>query len=120
MFKYFLFSLFLFSSLAHSAAGIVSGSVKHIRIHDKTAHSSHWAPPAFWFSLEGVNSAGQCKKYRDTVLFVMDTEQAYSMIMAAFMAGKEISVRYDEDVKADGSDYCRATYVTLGNPPPLY
>ena len=80
-------------------------------------HSSNWAPPIFWLTIEGVTSAGGCKKYANNVLFVMDTEQAYSMAMAAFMAEKEVALRYDDAILAP-STYCKATYMTVGNPPP--
>ena len=119
MYKYILPLVFFFTGTAYAETGIVSGAIKHIRIHDGVAHTSSWTPPIFWFSLEGVASAGQCKKYNGSVLFVMDTDQAYSMIMAAFMAGKEVSLRYDEELVA-ASTYCKATYVTIGNPPPTY
>jgi len=48
----------------------------------------------------------------------MNTEAAYSLVLASQMADKEVSIRYDDAVLSD-SNYCRATYITTGNPPPM-
>jgi len=118
MFKMTIFILMLFTSSAYAATGLVKGKIQYVRVHDSATHGSGWTPPIFWFTIEGVTSSGSCRKFGSNVLFVMDTDQAYSMVMAAFMADKEIAVRYDDSVLSPYS-YCKATYLTVGNPPPL-
>ena len=117
--KYLLVLLFCLCSPVWAASGYVKGQVEYIRIHDKAAHGSSWTPPIFWFTLKGVTSAGNCTLFDGEVLFVMDTAEAYSMIMGAFMANKEVSVRYDDQIHAS-RNYCKATFATIGNPPPLF
>ncbi|EEX30641.1 hypothetical protein VIC_004937 [Vibrio coralliilyticus ATCC BAA-450] len=53
------------------------------------------------------------------MLFAATDSSAYSMILGAFMAGKEVSVSFDDSVKYSGSGHCKARYITLGNPPLL-
>ena len=73
----------------------------------------------FWFSLKGVSQAGGCKVWTNsqTVLFVGTSNDALSVVLTAFSAGKEVAVRYDDQIKKN--DWCTATYLTLGNPPLL-
>lgn len=99
--------------------GHKKGLVQHIRVHDAKAHPA-WAPPTFWFTLEGVTSAGSCNTWHGNVLFAMDSEAALSIVLSAQMAGREISVRYDDSVLHVDNFWCKATYVTTGKPAPLY
>lgn len=117
--KFIFIFLLCVSNVALSAAGVVKGKVQYIRTHNSELWAgSEWAPPRFWFTLEGGSSAGSCLKYNgENIMFVMDNDQAYSMIMAAFMAGKEISVVWDDQLRS-GTNHCFAKYVTVGNPPP--
>lgn len=113
--------LFLGLSLTFSAmaeTGHKKGEIQHIRVHGEAEHAN-WAPPNFWFTLEDVTSAGSCKTWHGNVLFVMDSEAALSIVLAAEMAGREVSVRYDDTI-LNGESWCKATYVTLGDPVPLY
>ena len=118
--KIILMLLLMISVPAMASVGYVKGKVQYIRVHDKTAHSSGWAPPIFWFTLQGVSSAKECGVWNGNVLFVMDTDQAYSMILGAYMADKEISVRFDDTLRAPSAKYCKATHITTGSPPPLF
>ncbi|WP_281630332.1 hypothetical protein [Vibrio sp. St2] len=109
----------LFASIsANAERGFVKGEIEYIRTHDGDAIPS-WKPPAFWFTLKGVDKAGECyvRPSSNTVLFAATDSSAYSMILGAFMAGKEVSVSFDDSVKY--ADNCKARYITLGNPPPL-
>ncbi|MFN3018212.1 hypothetical protein ACK1CN_19855 [Vibrio coralliilyticus] len=109
----------LFVSIPASAEkGFVKGEIEYIRTHDGDAIPS-WKPPAFWFTLKGVDKAGTCNRWAssNTVLFAATDSSAYSMILGAFMAGKEVSVSFDDSVEY--SSYCKARYITLGNPPPV-
>ncbi|MCM5509577.1 MULTISPECIES: hypothetical protein [Vibrio] len=111
----------LFVSIPASAEkGFVKGEIEYIRTHDGDVISS-WRPPAFWFTLKGVDKAGTCSIWTpsNTVLFAATDSSAYSMILGAFMAGKEVSVSFDDSVKYSGSGHCKARYITLGNPPLL-
>ena len=116
--KYLLVLLFCLCSPVWAASGYVKGQVEYIRIADEEIHGSGWAPPTFWFTLKGVTSAGSCRIHKNRLLFIMDTAEAYAMIMGAFMANKEVSVHYD-DAHRSTRDFCKATLATLGNPPPL-
>lgn len=107
------------STMTHAAVGYKKGKVEYIRSHNTVTHSATWAPPNFWFTLEGVSSAGTCKTWHGNVLFAMDNEQSYSMILSAYMADKEISIRYD-DANKNAHGWCNSTHVTVGNPPPLF
>ena len=117
MLKYFLVLAGMISSEVMADYGVVSGNVQYIRTHNDSLYASTWAPPLFWFTIEGVTTAGSCRKYGNNVLFVMDSEQAYSMVMAAYMANKAIAVKFDDELLTD-TNYCKAKYVTVGNPPP--
>ncbi|MEZ8822881.1 hypothetical protein AB6E04_00885 [Vibrio amylolyticus] len=110
--------LILFTAFVNAETGYLKGKIEYVRIHDKSIHTSVWMPPVFWFTLEGVNKAGTCPIWGENVLFVMDTEQAYSMVIAAYMAEKEVSIRFDDSL-LNPSKFCKATYMTLGSPPPL-
>ncbi len=116
----FLFVVVLFPAFANAATGFVKGKVQYIRVHDTEVHTSVWSPPSFWFTLEASGSAGDCGKWNGNIGFAMDTEQAYSMVLGAFMAGKEIAVRYDDSLRiSENNGWCKATNVTIGDPPPL-
>ncbi len=109
----------LLASFSVAEIGHLKGKVQNIRIHDGNVHQG-WTPPVFWFTLKGVSSAGKCKLWNGNVLFVMETEAAYSLILATQMADKEIAIRYDDTVLNSGQYWCKATYITTGNPAPLY
>ncbi|MCG9684029.1 hypothetical protein L1D31_15825 [Vibrio sp. Isolate23] len=114
----FLVPLVFFSVLANAERGFVKGEIEYIRTHDGDAIPS-WKPPAFWFTLKGADKAGECyvRPSSNTVLFAATDSSAYSMILGAFMAGKEVSVSFDDSVKYAGN--YKARYITLGNPPPV-
>jgi hypothetical protein len=98
--------------------GYKKGTGLNVRVHNGDIYTS-WKPPKFWFTLKSVASAGTCKTWNGSVLFSMDSDMAYSMILAAQMAGKEVAVHYnDAQLHSDGH-YCKAVYITSGNPPPL-
>lgn len=112
--KLFLLILSIFFTLnVHAESGHKQGTVKNIRVHDKAEYPT-WAPPLFWFTLEGVLSAGTCKTYKGNVLFVMDSQSSFSIILAADMAGREIAVHYDDTKLNVENHWCKATYVTTG------
>ncbi|MEC4729049.1 hypothetical protein HWQ46_26405 [Shewanella sp. D64] len=111
----FALLILLISTPALAKAGSKSGVVEYIRTHDGSIHTS-WEAPIFWFTLAGVTSAGSCGTWNGRVLFVMDTDHAYSMILAAHMAGKDVGLRYDDEKRAQSSTYCKATFITLGSP----
>lgn len=111
----FALLILLISAPVLAGSGSKSGVVEYIRTHDGSIHSG-WEAPIFWFTLAGVTSAGSCGTWNGRVLFVMDSDHAYSMILAAHMAGKEIGLRYDDAHRASASNYCKATYITLGSP----
>jgi hypothetical protein len=69
--------------------------------------------------LEGVTSAGSCKLWNGNVLFVMDSDSALSFVLAAEMADREIAVRYDDSKLNVENYWCKATYLTIGDPVPL-
>ncbi|MCH2157927.1 MAG: hypothetical protein MK096_04020 [Oleiphilaceae bacterium] len=112
-----LFAVSLLSVSAHSETGYQSGTIEYVRTTDKSQEA--WAPPIFWFTLNGVTSAGNCPAWNGNVLFVADSEQAYSMVLAAYMSGKEVSVRFDDSHKT-GTNFCIPINISLGNPPPLF
>jgi len=88
-----------------------------MRVHSPSTHPA-WVPPKFWFTLEGVSSAGNCPLWEGNLLFYMDTKEAYSLLMGAYMANKEIAVAYDDTKLVNY--HCVAMYITIGDPPPLY
>ena len=113
----FILALLTTSGLANAEAGYRKGKVFNIRVHD-TKENPNWAPPLFWFTLEGVTSAGACPLFNGKVLFVMDSDSAMSIILAAEMADREVSIRYDDTQKhVDG--WCKAGHLTIGDPVPL-
>lgn len=116
MFKLIVFvCLVALSSSAFAETGYKKGQVQYIRVHGEAEHAS-WAPPIFWFTLEGVTSAGACKLWNGNVLFVMDSNAALTMVLAAEMADKELVAHFD-DTKLNKDNYwCKATFVTLGDP----
>jgi hypothetical protein len=107
--------LVILSFSAFSENGHKKGKVQYLRVHDEAEHPN-WAPPIFWFTLEGVTSAGTCKVWNGNVLFVMDSDAALSLILAAEMGDKELVVRFDDTKLNKDNNWCKATYVTLGDP----
>jgi len=114
--KFLLLSL-LFSNLALAEGGFVKGTIEYVRIHEEGFSS--WSPPSFWFTLNEVASFGECKTFHGNVLFTAKGEMFFSMILATQQSGGELAVRVDDSVVGiDG--YCRARYITTGNPPIIY
>lgn len=105
------------AGFAHAEAGYKKGKVKNIRTHH--LNQSSWPQPMFWFTVEGVATAGNCPQWHGNILFVGDSEQVLSMVLATYMSGGELAVRYDDSLKAP-SGHCFAQYVTLGDPAPLH
>ena len=106
-----------FNGTAFAGDGHVKGKIEYIRTHDPANQS--WQPPRFWFTLKGVTSAGGCQTWwSGTVLFVAETNEMFSTVMANYLANKEISLHYNTapDTLGEGG-YCRALYITMGNPP---
>lgn len=103
------------SSESFAAAGIQKGTVEYVRVHD-TQHGG-WQPPMFWFTLNGVTNAASCATWQGNVLFIADSEYMLTLLLSTQISGKEIAVRYDDSRKTNG--FCRADYVTTGNPPSL-
>lgn len=108
--------LFLSSSVI-AETGYRKGTIEYIRVHDESIGST-WAPPVFWFTVNGVTSAGGCHQWDGNILFVANSKEAYSLILATYMSGKEIALRYD-DTHRNADNHCIVKYLTVGNPPPL-
>ncbi|WP_096087868.1 hypothetical protein [Agaribacterium haliotis] len=106
----------LASSVSFANAGKLKGKVEYIRIHD--AENASWVPPIFWFSVEGVTNAGNCGLWQGRPIFVGNSSEMLSILLAAQMADREISFQWDDAVLTNGK--CRVGYVTTGNPPPLF
>ncbi len=102
---------------SNATPGSVKGQVEFVRTHD-AAQFPEWAPPKFWFSLKGVTQAGGCTKWYNSILFVMNDKPSLSMVLAAQASGQEIAVIYDDSRMSNG--LCAASYITIGNPAPLY
>lgn len=117
-----ILALFLISILSSfkvmAGNGFVKGTVEYIRVHD--TQNLNWKPPIFWLTLNGVTSAGQCKTWAGNVLFVMDSEAALSLALSAYMSGKEVAIRYDDEKLNSENHWCKAQYITLGEPAPLH
>lgn len=112
--KVLLFAVCFLSVNVFAAQGFAIGKVKYIRTHDIT--DTYWKPPVFWFVLEGVPAAGACPAWNGDVLFVSETEHAFSVLLAAQMAQMQVSVRWDDTGKKN--NWCKAFNITTGNPPP--
>jgi hypothetical protein len=102
---------------AAPVVGVAVGQIEYVRTHDATAYPI-WAPPLFWFTLKGVSSAGACQVWTpsNSVMFVSSDKSALSLILAAQMAGQQVEISFDDSKTVNG--YCRAGFVTTGNPPP--
>lgn len=102
-----------------AAAGHVKGTVQYIRVHNGDIYTD-WKPPIFWFTLNGVTSAGSCPRWNGNILLVAKSEMEFSLILAAQASGKEIAARFDDTARMTHSNsWCVATHITSGNPPPL-
>ena len=112
----FFLSFFLFSYSTWAEAGRTKGTVEYVRVHDGAQYPT-WEPPIFWFTLNGVTTAGGCAKYEGNVLFIADSPASLSMVLTAYTAGKEIATGYDDASTLNG--YCRAGFITMGSPPTL-
>lgn len=113
-------TVFLASALnAHATAGYAKGKIKNFRVHDGKEYPNNWAPPTFWFTLEGVTAAGACQKWLGNPLFVMDSQMAFSMVLAYQLAGKEVAVYFDDSKLNPEGAWCRALYITGGDQVPL-
>ena len=90
-----------------------------MRVHEEGHGNGAWSPPVFWFTLKGVKNVGNCSTWSgsDTTLFVANSEMFYSMILAAQAQGGEIAVAWDDTKTRNG--WCRALFITSGNPPTL-
>lgn len=108
----------MFINTAHAASGFLKGKVEFIRTHDADAYPD-WAPPIFWFTLSGVTEAGSCLNNWNggRFIFVGTNEQQLSILLASQMAGREVSIHWDDTELVNG--WCKARYITTGTPPPL-
>lgn len=97
------------SSMA--ADGSLSGTISRIRVH-ATDHSDTWKPPTFWFNIEGITSAGNCGKAYGEVAWIMDSQQALSLVLAAKLSGTRVSVYYDDSITISNS-FCRVRHITM-------
>ncbi len=123
MIKKLAFGLTLFLAAAvnaHAASGFVKGKIKNVRVHDAKEYPNTWAPPIFWITLEGVTTAGNCQKWAGNPLFVMDSQMAFSMVLAYQMAGKEVAIYFDDTKLNVENAWCRAIYITGGDQVPTY
>lgn len=99
---------------AWSAPGFVKGQVEYMRTHDGASNPG-WAPPRFWVTLKGVSSAGSCRHWTSgTVLFVFNDSQSLSFLLAAYTAGHQVVIHYDDALTQEG--FCVGKYATLGEP----
>ena len=116
-----IFGLMLVSipMYSHANSYQISGEVDFVRIHN-AAFLPQWAPPRFSFTLVGVTSAGNCPSWgpEKKIVLVGETKEDYAMVLSAFSAGKKLAVNADDGALVSG--FCRANYITVGNPPPLY
>ncbi len=119
MIRFSVLLSFFLANTAFAVTGFVKGSVQYVRVHDGDIYTT-WKPPKFWFTLNGVTSAGSCPTWHGNILFSMESDTAYSMVLAAQMASKEIAVHYDDSKLHTDGNYCKGVYVTSGNPPPLH
>ena len=104
-----------FSFNAYTQTGFAKGTIQYVRTFDSQSNGV-WVPPVFWFTLNEVTSANNCLLWSNGhALFVMDTNQALSLILASYTSNREIGVTYDDTVTWGG--WCKAKYITLGNPP---
>src|SRR5882724_4516395 len=104
----------LASAPSSYADGFIAGKVETVRVHDAT--SGPWAPPAFWFLLAGVNSAGSCPISAGRVLFVANNKEMLAFAMTAHLTDKTVQVYYSDTSRLNG--LCRAWAFTAGTPPP--
>ena len=94
--------------------GDVVSEVEYIRTHD--AGNAAWKPPVFWFTLKGVSVADSCPTWNNRALFVGNTDQMYSMLLASQRSGGSVQVGYNTAYLLNG--FCKAQYVSIGDPPP--
>jgi hypothetical protein len=111
-----LLLLLLVAPLAHGD-GMVLGKIEYVRIHDGVVIPS-WDPPIFWFTLTGVTNSGSCPGWvAGRTIFAGRTKEMLAMLLTARMTGTEVAVYYS-DALLNG--FCRAAYVTIGDPPPPF
>lgn len=113
----FLAALGVLASAPSPADGFVVGKVEYIRMHDPL-WGPGWTSPNFWFSLTGVTSLGSCNAWAGRILFVGQSKETFTLVTIAQMTDKPIAVYYLDSQPVNG--YCRAGYVTSGNPPPAF
>ncbi len=108
--------LLIVNSNAFGEVGHKIGTVEYVRTHDQTI--AGWQSPNFWFTLNGITSAGSCARVNGngTVMFVGDSKSAMAMVIAAYMTNKSIQVTYDDQILVNG--LCLARFITYGDPPP--
>jgi hypothetical protein len=105
-------SVFIYYASAFAEVGDRTGNIKKFRTHDSSNPAV--APPYFWFTLENIGSAGGCYVLDGNVMFSADTNEMYSLVLAAYMASESLTVTYN--TAAVGSDgYCNAVFITVGN-----
>jgi len=108
--------MYVASSDVLAASGVKKGKIKYVRVHEP--QHGEWAPPVFWFSLEGVSSLGSCKTWHGDVLLIAEHEYFFSMVLATQARDGELAVFID-DSKIGTAGYCRAVFITTGNPPTM-
>jgi hypothetical protein len=100
------------------AEGMILGRVEYVRVHDGETHPG-WESPMFWFTLTGVSNLGSCPVWvGGRTLIAARSKEMLAQILSAQLLDKEVAVFYSDQVLLAG--YCRARYVTTGNPPPPF
>lgn len=99
------------STFAHTQ---INGRVSLVRTHSADL-IPNWAPPMFWFTMQGITAAENCSKFSNgEILFVGHDIQMLAMVMSAMGKGWNVTVDIDAPDTANG--FCIARHVTVSRP----
>lgn len=111
----FAFSFVFFATDLHAERYDITANIGQIRYHEAgNTLASRWRDDV-WFSLLNPNKQPECTKYGGAFAIAIPAEndEAFSMVLAAKMAGKEVLVTIDDAVKMSGTTYCQLQYITI-------
>lgn len=112
----FILTLSFFSLNAYAAQGTITGTVKYLRTH-QYLDNTPWDKVS-WFCLNSSTTVGSCPVLNyecggSTLIVIAEEAQSevFSLVLAAQMSGKELSVMVDDNKKVNGN--CQAYWIDL-------
>ena len=110
--KLILLKAALLSFAAHSANYEGEGTINTLRVLSQSMYGTDYD----WLSVNGFSSAGGCSTYNGLAIMLIpnEDERAFSIALAAQMAGKKVRVATSDDPEYRGvGNRCKLRWINI-------